>query len=137
MNNNIWGPSAWLFLHSITFQYPEEPTMADKENYKQFFNSLQNILPCPKCRDHYQKNIQDFPIQLNSRDELIQWLINIHNNVNQSNNKGILSYEDVKKVYLNSYNYSIEKGESVESNMTFILAIILVILIIYYFFKNN
>tara|TARA_B100000700_G_C14935924_1_gene804277 strand:- start:375 stop:788 length:414 start_codon:yes stop_codon:yes gene_type:complete len=137
MNNNIWGPSAWLFLHSVTFQYPEEPTMADKENYKHFFNSLQNILPCPKCREHYQKNIQEFPIQLNSRDELIQWLINIHNNVNKLNNKDILSYEDVKKVYLNSYNYSIEKDESVESNMTFILAIILVILIIYYFFKNN
>ena len=136
MNNNIWGPSAWLFLHSVTFQYPEEPTMEDKENYKQFFNSLQNILPCPKCRDHYQKNIQDLPIQLNSRDELIQWLINIHNNVNKSNNKDILSYEDVKKIYLNSYNYSIEKDESVKSNMTFILAIILVILIIYYFLKK-
>ena len=136
MNNNIWGPSAWLFLHSVTFQYPEEPTMADKENYKRFFNSLQNILPCPKCREHYQKNIQDLPIQLNSRDELIQWLINIHNNVNKLNNKDILSYEDVKKVYLNSYNYSIEKDESVESNMTFILAIILVILIIYYFLKK-
>ena len=110
--------------------------MADKENYKHFFNSLQNILPCPKCREHYQKNIQDLPIQLNSRDELIQWLINIHNNVNKLNNKDILSYEDVKKVYLNSYNYSIEKDESVESNMTFILAIILVILIIYYFLKK-
>ena len=82
------------------------------------------------------KNIQDLPIQLNSRDELIQWLINIHNNVNKLNNKDILSYEDVKKVYLNSYNYSIEKDESVESNMTFILAIILVILIIYYFLKK-
>ena len=136
MNNNIWGPSAWLFLHAVTFQYPEEPTMVDKKNYKQFFNSLQNILPCPKCREHYQENIKEIPIQLNSRDELIQWLINIHNNVNKLNNKDILSYEDVKKVYLNSYNYSIEKDESVESNMTFILAIILVILIIYYFFKK-
>ena len=136
MNNNIWGPSAWLFLHAVTFQYPEEPTMVDKKNYKQFFNSLQNILPCPKCREHYQENIKEIPIQLNSRDELIQWLINIHNNVNKSNNKDILSYEDVKKIYLNSYNYSIEKDESVESNITFMLAIILVILIIYYFLKK-
>lgn len=136
MNNNIWGPSAWLFLHSVTFQYPDEPTMMDKENYKQFFNSLQNILPCPKCREHYIKNIQDFPIQLNSRDELIQWMITIHNGVNKSNNKDIISYEDVKKIYLNSYNYSIEQNESVESNMTFILAIILLILIIYYFLKK-
>ena len=30
MNKNIWGPSGWLFMHSISFQYPEYPTEEDK-----------------------------------------------------------------------------------------------------------
>ena len=27
MEPNIWGPGAWTFLHSITFQYPENPSI--------------------------------------------------------------------------------------------------------------
>ena len=26
MNVNKWGPSGWIFLHTITFNYPEKPT---------------------------------------------------------------------------------------------------------------
>ena len=33
MNPNIWGESAWLFLHTITLNYPENPTFLDKHNY--------------------------------------------------------------------------------------------------------
>ena len=25
MEPKVWGPSAWEFLHAVTFQYPEEP----------------------------------------------------------------------------------------------------------------
>jgi len=130
MKNSQWGPSAWLFLHSVTFQYPENPTDQDKNNYKIFFESLQNILPCPQCREHYQKNIQENPMNLESRDELIQWLVNLHNAVNGGNSKKEYSYDEVKDLYQSKYNYSIEENESVESNMKFVLILILIILII-------
>ena len=58
MNPEVWGPGAWTFLHSITFQYPEKPTDIDKQKYYTFFNSLKNVLPCPVCRDHYNKNFE-------------------------------------------------------------------------------
>ena len=45
MEPNIWGPSAWIFLHTITLQYPEKPTDDDKKKYYVFFNSLK---PFPK-----------------------------------------------------------------------------------------
>ena len=32
-NPEIWGPGAWLFLHTITLNYPTNPTFEDKENY--------------------------------------------------------------------------------------------------------
>ena len=136
MKNSQWGPSAWLFLHSITFQYPENPTEQDKNNYKLFFDSLKNVLPCPKCREHYMKNIQISPINLESRGSLIQWLIELHNSVNRGNSKKEYSYDEVKDLYLSKYNYSIENNDSVESNMKFILIIILIILIIFYFLKK-
>ena len=30
MHPELWGPGAWKFLHSITFNYPKEPTSRDK-----------------------------------------------------------------------------------------------------------
>ena len=32
-NTNTWGPSAWIFLHTITFNYPINPTENDKYIY--------------------------------------------------------------------------------------------------------
>jgi len=136
MKNSQWGPSAWLFLHSVSFQYPENPTVQDKNNYKIFFESLQNILPCPNCREHYQKNIQENPMNLESRESLIKWVIDLHNAVNKKNSKKEYSYDEVKDLYQSKYNYSIKENESVESNMKFVLIIILMILIIFYFLKK-
>ena len=36
MDPEIWGPSAWIFLHTITLNYPNNPTIYDKQNYKNF-----------------------------------------------------------------------------------------------------
>ena len=136
MKNSQWGPSAWLFLHSVSFQYPENPTDQDKNNYKIFFDSLQNILPCPNCREHYQTNLKENPIDLESRESLIKWVIDLHNLVNQKNSKKEYSYDEVKDLYQSKYNYSIKENESVESNIKFVLILILMILIIFYFLKR-
>ena len=74
MEPNIWGPPAWLFLHSITFNYPKNPSENDKNNYNTFFNSLKYVIPCPICKEHYAKNLLKLPIRLNTRDDLIRWL---------------------------------------------------------------
>jgi len=136
MKNSQWGPSAWLFLHSVSFQYPENPTDQDKNNYKIFFESLQNILPCPNCREHYQKNLKENPMNLESRESLIKWVIDLHNAVNKKNSKKEYSYDEVNDLYQSTYNYSIKYYDSVESNMKFVLILILMILIIFYFFKK-
>ena len=36
MDPKIWGPSTWLFLHTITLNYPNNPTQQDIDNYKKF-----------------------------------------------------------------------------------------------------
>jgi hypothetical protein len=136
MKNSQWGPAAWLFLHSVTFQYPENPTDQDKNNYKIFFDSLQNILPCPNCREHYQKNLKENPMNLESRESLIKWVIDLHNAVNKKNSKKEYSYDEVNDLYQSKYNYSIKENESVESNMKFVLILILMILLIFYFLKK-
>ena len=58
MNPKIWGPHAWIFLHSVSFSYPDDPTEEDKKEYKKFFESLQYVLPCDTCKYNYKKKIK-------------------------------------------------------------------------------
>ena len=112
MNPEIWGPPAWMFLHSVSLAYPKNPTEEDRTNYGTFFNNLQPVLPCNKCSINYLKHIQEDPIEnhLDNKESLVKWLINLHNIVNQLNNKNKLSYDDVIDKYKNIY--SLKNNES-------------------------
>ena len=147
MNPEIWGPGAWLFLHSITLAYPDNPTQLDKENYKTFFNILKNVIPCKKCSYNYFKNIKDNDISnhLDSKVSLVKWLVNIHNQVNIENNKNTMEYKDViteyKKIYNISKNSLFSKDISTYSNKTnnkllMFIFIILILLLIYYYYNK-
>ena len=61
MVTNIWGPSLWHVLHTISFNYPVNPTSDDKKNYKQFILSLRDVLPCRACRENFADNIKQIP----------------------------------------------------------------------------
>ena len=101
----IWGPSAWFFLHIITFNYPINPTEDDKLNYYNFFYNLQFILPCGKCRINYQKNINEEDTKLslstfNDRETLKMWLYKLHNKVNLLTHKNVnIRFDEVNKKY--------------------------------------
>lgn len=107
MDPKIWGPHAWIFLHSITFNYPINPTKDEINKHYNFFNSLEFVLPCETCRIHYKQNLKEYPLTkkiLSTRDNLVKWLIKIHNNINKLNNKKSLTYEDVVDHYNNLYD---------------------------------
>ncbi len=89
-NPNIWGPKGWFFIDTIILSYPNNPSNEDKKIYKNFLTSIKDILPCESCRIHYTNNLKEIPLSsyyLNSRNNLIEWIILIHNKVNKINNK--------------------------------------------------
>ena len=128
MNPKIWGPGGWLFLHSITLNYPENPSDKDKMFHKNFFLNLQNVLPCPNCSRHYSINLKKYPIDeaLENKELLTKWLINIHNEVNKANFKKIYTYEEVIQKYDNLY-----KGSNIINNIFIVIVIALLIYFIY------
>ena len=85
MNPKIWGPPLWFSLHTITLHYPEKPSLYDKKAMSDFFTNLQYVLPCKTCSQRYDHYLTKHPIQnyLNSRNDLVRWLIKIHNEVNE------------------------------------------------------
>ena len=131
MEPEIWGSGAWTFLHTITLNYPENPSEDDKQNHKDFFHNLKNVIPCPNCKEHYNINLQKFPIDvhLESKEKLVKWLINIHNEVNIQNHKKVYSYDEVIKLYDNMY-----KGNKINYHM--ILIIIVLVVLCYFIYKG-
>ena len=101
LDRNNWGPNAWSFIHYVALGYPTNPTDNDKENYKTFYYSLQNTLPCQKCAVNYQRHLKDIPIDsaLDGPQELFKWTIDIHNEVNKELGKRKYSYEEVSDKY--------------------------------------
>jgi FAD-linked sulfhydryl oxidase len=85
MDPQIWGKSVWSALVYIVVNYPNKPTSEDKTNIKAFLEAIGPVLPCPSCRDSYVKDFVKYPPDLRSRDDLLQWLTDLHNRSTKGN----------------------------------------------------
>ncbi len=110
MMTQVWGPTGWVFLHSVSFGYPMDPKKFDVDNnlpegtteerYRKFFEQIGYVFPCRYCRESYQEFIKEIPIQTESRATLTKWLYDIHERVNKKLGvNGGVTYEDVVKRY--------------------------------------
>jgi hypothetical protein len=134
MNPKFWGPHGWIFLHSVTMNYPKNPSNDDKQLYSNFFSSLTRVLPCEKCAYHYKQHIKDDPIEpaLENRDKLVRWLIKIHNKVNADLGKPYYSYEQV----IEDYKYKLFNMDRDETLVYKVIIGALLLFILYKFLKK-
>lgn len=102
---SVWGPPMWHFLHTMSFNYPVNPSEKDKHHYKQFILSLRNILPCKYCRINLTNNLKANPItdkDMKDRDSFSRYVYNLHEIVNKFLGKSSgLTYEEVRDRYEN------------------------------------
>jgi hypothetical protein len=138
MEPSIWGPHGWFFLHSITMNYPENPTEIDKLNYKTFFNSLGKVLPCSICQNNFHKHTHLYNIDnaLNSRKDLVIWLFNIHNEANKSLKKKKITYEQFIEKYKKIYSNKLPIYNNINTNYNIyhILILFFIFILLYIMF---
>ena len=103
MLTTVWGPSLWHTLHTISFNYPVEPTHRDKQNYRNFVLNLKYVIPCGKCRKNLHKNFKKLPLKMkymDSRDSFSRYIYRFHELINTMLNKTSgLTYEAVQERY--------------------------------------
>ena len=99
----IWGPPMWHFLHTMSFNYPVEPTQEDKEHYRDFVLSLQHVLPCKYCRENLKTNFKSLPLtmsEMKNRETFSRYMYELHELVNRMlKKKSNLTYCDVRERY--------------------------------------
>lgn len=103
MLTSVWGPSAWHLLHTMSFNYPVEPTQEQKHHYRNFVLNLKNVLPCKYCRINLKTNLKELPLTMDcmkSRDTFSRYIYNLHELINRKlNKKSNLKYCDVRERY--------------------------------------
>ena len=103
MITKIWGPLAWTFLHTLSFNYPIHPTPEETKHYKDFIINLQYVLPCKYCRMNLTNNFQKKPLQdchMKSRATFSLYIYELHEMVNKMlGKKSNLTYCDVRERY--------------------------------------
>jgi len=103
MVTKIWGPLVWTFLHTISFNYPVNPTPKDKKHYRDFIINLQYILPCKYCRINLKNNFKNKPLKMchmDNRETFSRYIYELHELVNKMlNKKSNMTYCDVRERY--------------------------------------
>lgn len=99
----VWGPSMWHYLHTMSFNYPVNPTEQDKKHYKDFILNLQNVLPCRHCRENLKNNFKIHPLEnchLKDRNSFSRYIYKLHEIINKMlGKKSGLTYCYVRELY--------------------------------------
>ena len=102
---SVWGPMLWSYLHTMSFNYPVNPTPEDKRHYRDFIINLQYVMPCKYCRMNLKKNFKQLPLNMSymkNRDTFSKYVYDLHEVVNKMlKKKSGLSYDDVRDRYEN------------------------------------
>jgi hypothetical protein len=103
MMTTVWGPPMWHYLHTMSFNYPVNPSLEEKRHYRNFVLNLKNVLPCKYCRQNLKLNFRKLPLtmaQMENRDSFSRYLYELHELVNRMLGKvSGLSYCDVRERY--------------------------------------
>jgi len=118
-----WGKSGWIFLNAIALTYNPEY----KDSYRDFFNQLPYILPCKSCGTKLKSNMINLEYALESKDNLLNWLINIRNEIYIDN--GIPQYKKTIKDTFDEIFYKENTNTYISITISIVLLIILIILL--------
>ena len=122
MLTSVWGPPMWHFLHTMSFNFPNNPSKFNKnynkknntsgyrveDYYIDFILNLTHTLPCGSCRTNLIKNLQDLEFDKNkqkitkNRLNFSRFIYKLHNKVNKM----------LGKPKYKTYNYVRDKYES-------------------------
>lgn len=103
MLTSIWGPPLWHVLHTMSFNYPVNPSNDDKNHYRDFILNLRWTLPCGKCRANLLCNFKKLPLKLShmkSRATFSKYVYDLHELINKMLGKSSgLTYSVVRDRY--------------------------------------
>jgi hypothetical protein len=114
---NIKYHIMWLFFHSFSFAYPDNPS----EEYKiETANFISNIIPknlggCSGCQNDYKTYIEKLNVFriVSSKQELSTFFVDLHNYINNK------KFEQPNRIVTNNFNILINDNDKLVSPINF------------------
>lgn len=98
----VFNVHFWNMMYFNAFSFTSENSV----KVKNFFSNL--FIPCPECQSNYEEYLSLHPItSLTTREELVQYVFDLHNHTRASKNLGPLSFEYTMMLY-NNHNMNSE-----------------------------
>jgi hypothetical protein len=117
MLTTTWGPAQWHFLHTMSFNYPVNPTLEDKKQYKNYIYNLRYVLPCKHCRINLTNNLKQKPLlmcYMKNRETFSRYIYELHELVNKMLGKqSKLSYCDIRERYEHFRSRCLEENPTI------------------------
>ena len=96
MSQKEWGNITWLLFHSLAEKIDDNSFSIVKDQLIYFIKYTCENLPCPICANHATETLKSGNINLiNKKSDLIEFLRQFHNIVNDTLNK-----ETIGKIYV-------------------------------------
>mmetsp|Transcript_22902 Transcript_22902/g.71337 ORF Transcript_22902/g.71337 Transcript_22902/m.71337 type:complete len:260 (+) Transcript_22902:68-847(+) len=116
----VWGPPTWFFLHTMTLALPEEVPPETRAGLKSVMIGMQEVLPCAACRRHLARHLWSYPLEEHAatRAGMVDWMINLHNTVNNDLGKRVVTREEVLSAYESAYTHRGEHRKGYEELLT-------------------
>jgi Erv1 / Alr family len=95
----IYGPKLWFIIHYLCYRYKANYNVAPC--FLTFLHSIQELIPCIKCRSHFQENWKNFPpnAYIKVSGGLFLWSYLMHERVNSQINKQGIPYPVALEYY--------------------------------------
>ena len=135
-----WGPYWWGVIHLTTLSYPAMPTQEDKNAIRTFVETISKVLPCLNCRQNFNEHIKKIPLTdeiLATNTTLIQWGIDMHNEVNKMLGKPSITISDVIDIYIKKNKYNKNPSDNGKINALILVQCIIIIIMIVYIIRNR
>ncbi len=90
----MYGPKLWYLIHYFSLHY-------SPAKFCQFIEGLRYLIPCVKCRKHFNENLHQLDYKKEPDSAMYLWSYKIHNCVNEHLGKTSPSYQSSKALYQN------------------------------------
>lgn len=99
-----WGRHGWAYLWAIGLNFPEKPSGKERGALRRFLGAMGELLPCEKCRAHYQARHADgsaLDAASASGAALRRWVLGLHNAIRTEQHGRLpLAEEDATQYFL-------------------------------------
>ena len=124
MSPSYWGPSTWVFMHTLASKIKETSFPLIGPNLIMILVKICNNLPCPECAQHakmFWANVKTANIK--TKTDLVNLMFVFHNMVNKRKQLPIFRHDNIgyynSKNVINTYN-NFARNFNTKGNMNMI-----------------